>query len=446
MIGIVVSRADDASEHLGDHLLALREWTAQADDDRPPETGGGTYHRCEPFELRTFDELHLELDDVADAFDAPDLIVFASRHSGETGPLLTGHFTGNLGSAEFGGENRSLAEAAPAALSRTLSALDEHAPEGYDTGIECTHHGPSDVGAPSLFVELGSGPEEWADAEAAEAVARAILALEGVDDSWTDRTVVGLGGGHYAKRFERIVRETGWSVGHVAADWGIDAMGDPREHEDVVRQLFEKSRSERAVIDGDRPEVAAVVRNLGYEVVSETWLRAVDCVELDLATSLEAELATVDEGLRFGTTARDFTGSFEVVDLPDELLGAARGVDRERTRTVAESHLLAFETTEGASKVEGQGAVARGTGLDGLVSALADVLREKFERVERDGDAVVVREQAFDPELARDLGVPDGPKFGRLANGEAIEIDGNSVQPEDVLVTRTKTFPIVGRS
>jgi hypothetical protein len=53
-----------------------------------------------------------------------------------------------------------------------VSALEEHAPEGYETGIECTHHGPSAVGVPSLFVEVGSDEPQWKDETAARAVAR----------------------------------------------------------------------------------------------------------------------------------------------------------------------------------------------------------------------------------------------------------------------------------
>jgi D-aminoacyl-tRNA deacylase len=451
VIGIVVSRADEASEHLGEQLLALRTWTEHQDEDRPAGDGGGTVHRSAPFELRTFEDLHLELDGVASAFgglddvasasDDPDLVVFASRHSGETGPLLTAHFTGNLGPAEYGGEDGALAVSAPAALDRVLAAFDEHAPEGYGTGIECTHHGPSEVGAPSLFVELGSGPEQWADEAAAAAVARAILSLADLDDVGGDRTVVGVGGGHYAKRFERVLRETGWSVGHVAADWGLEAMGDPRESRAVVRRLFEASGAERALVDGDHPAFEAVAEELGYEVVTETWVRAVDGVALELAAALEDALSPVAAGLRFGEPAVGYAGEFGVVNLPDELLAAARGVDRESTRTAVESHLLAFETTEGASVATGRGAVVDVDDRAALVDDLVALLAEKYDRVERDGDVVVAHERGFDPEAARELGVPEGPKFGRLSGGEPVEVDGRTVEPEAVTVDRAHEFP-----
>jgi len=156
MLAVVVSRADEASEHIGEQLLDLAEWEELEDERRSDGNGGGRYYRTEGIELRTFDDLHLNLDGVAATFDDPDLLVFASRHAGDTGPLLTAHATGNFGPAEYGGRAGSLARAAPNALSVVRAELETHAPTGYDVGIECTHHGPSTVGCPSLFARSGA--------------------------------------------------------------------------------------------------------------------------------------------------------------------------------------------------------------------------------------------------------------------------------------------------
>ncbi|SDY29201.1 D-aminoacyl-tRNA deacylase [Halopenitus persicus] len=501
MIAIVVSRADRASEHIGDRLLEIGEWGAFVDDSRPDADGGGTVHRRPGAELRTFEDLHIYLDDpspafgtvtsVADGTDGsatshagdrdpdlladrePDLLVFVSRHAGDTGPLLTAHFTGNFGPAEYGGDDGAFARAAPAAQKRLVAGFAEHAPAEYDVGIECTHHGPSGTAVPSLFAELGSGDEQWDDPAGARAVARAVsdliddhVAAQSVDTNdpvdpanlvGTDgktRHVVGFGGGHYAPRFTRIVEETAWGVGHIGSDWQLAELGSPAENAAVVDRAFAASAAEYAVIEGDRPTLRETIDDLGYRVVGETWVREVGDRPLALVERLEADVAPVADGLRFGDVVPTASDAFAVRELPADLLSRAQGIDHDATRTAVERHTVAFETEESGTRAAGSAAFATdGSGstesdsdsgageYDALVRALADVLREGFRDVTVAADAVVASERAFDPGLAADHGVPEGPKFGRLAAGEPVDVDGRTVTPEDVTRERDVRFP-----
>ncbi|SFR39608.1 D-aminoacyl-tRNA deacylase [Halorubrum sodomense] len=480
MIAIVVSRADSASAHIGERLLEVEDWEAREDDSRPDADGGGTYYRTDGFELREFDDLHIRLSDPTAAFDCdPAFLAFVSRHSGETGKLLTAHATGNFGGAEHGGDPESLALAAPGAEKRVVEALARHAPDGYEVGIECTHHGPTDVSVPSLFVELGSDEPQWADSEAARAVARAVLDLRGTGADLADdaesrpRHVVGFGGGHYAPRFTRIVRETEWAVGHVGADWTLADLGAPDANRAVIDAAFARSRAERAVIDGDRPDLGAVVEDLGYRVVSETWVREVGDAPLPLVEGLEAAVGPVDEGLRFGAVVDEAAAAVEtaevddrdasddqdasddvgdavrVRDLPADLLARAQGLDAEGAREAVESVAVAFDTEQGGTRAAGRVAFATTSGAPGyadLVEGLAAVLETAYDAVEvaPEVSAVVARETAFDPSLAAERGVPEGPAFGRLADGESVDVDGETVEPEAVSRARTERFPIDG--
>jgi D-aminoacyl-tRNA deacylase len=444
VIGIVVSRADRASEHVGEHLLDLADWTEHRDRDRPDADGGGTYHRTDGIELRTFADLHIHLEHPDEAFADPDILVVVSRHSGETGPLLTAHFTGNFGPAEFGGTEGAFARACPNAHAAAVAALDRHAPEGYGVGTECTHHGPTGVGVPSMFVELGSGEAEWTDPAGARAVARAVLDLRGVSAD-REKQVAGFGGGHYAPRFERIVRETGWAVGHVAADWGLEAMGNPAANREVLDRAMEASAAGHALVEGDRPGLEGILADLGHRVVSETWLRETSDHPLPLVESVEAELGDVGDGLRFGTVVPDTTEGFSVTDLPADLLDAATGVDTEAARAVVEDVAVAFETTDGGTRPQGRIALPAAdpaAAYDALVDELVALLRESYDEVRRRESEVVARTEAFDPAAARTLGVPEGPAFGRLADGEAVEVDGRNIDPDAVRTERIERFDI----
>jgi D-aminoacyl-tRNA deacylase len=455
VIAIVVSRADSASERIGDHLLDLADWERREDDSRPDAEGGGTVYSREGFELREFDALHLEIEDAAEAFgdsdaldsDSPDLLVFASRHSGDTGPLLTAHFTGNFGPAEYGGVEGGLAEACPNAHARLLEAFEEYAPESYEVGMECTHHGPSEVGVPSLFAELGSGEAQWEDPEGARAVARGILDLKGVEPH-RERQLVGFGGGHYVPRFTRIERETDWAVGHIAADWVLDAMRSPEQNREVIRRAFEASRAERAVVEGDYPELKRVVAELGYDVVGETWVRETTGVPLSLVDALESALSPIAKGLRFGDLAAgddegeciDSPDEYECIDLPDELLGAVHGTDAEATREAVAAHTLAFETEQSGTRAAGRAAVRGSDDREALVKDLTDLLDEKYDSVAREDGEVVARKATFDPEKARTLGIEEGPAFGKLSAGQSVTVDGEEIDPETVQSERVRRF------
>ncbi|MFW6320741.1 MAG: D-aminoacyl-tRNA deacylase [Halohasta sp.] len=450
MIGIVVSRADRASTHIGETLLDREGWATHVDESRPDADGGGEFYRREGFELRCFESIHVELDAPEDAFSDPDsleFLVFVSKHAGETGELLTAHFTGNFGPAKYGGQSGAFARAAPGVQKAVVDALDRHAPDGYDVGIECTHHGPTAPEIPSLFVELGSDEAQWDDPAGARAVADAVLDLRGVDADYRPvdgppRHVVGFGGGHYTPRCTRIVRDSAWAVGHIGSDWQLAAMGEPDANRETIAAAFEASAAEVAVVDGDRPDLETVIQDLGYRVVSETWLRTVGTRPLPVVDAVETELSAVGEGLRFGRVECDGVGDWLVADLPEELIGAANGVDSDAVFEAVADHTVAFETVDGGTVPAGRAAVTSTADFDRLVDRLAALLDAKYETVERVDGEIVARQTGFDPSKAATLGVPEGPKFGKLAAGESVTVNGKTVEPHVVESRQVDRFPV----
>lgn len=445
MLGVVVSRADEASVAIGAELRDLV-------DPEPVDVGNADAGwRSDGIAVREFEKRHLDMVRPAEAFPDVAVLAFASKHAGDTGKLLTAHHTGNFGPADHGGDPNALARAAPNAHAAVVDALETHAPADYEVGVECTHHGPTDVGAPSLFVEVGSGPEQWADDRATRAVARAILELRGVPadrspegQSGERRQLIGFGGGHYAPRFERIIRETDWAVGHVAANWGLEALGDPTapEARQVIADAFTESAADRALVAGDHPDLRRVIDGLGHRIVGETWVRETDGVPLPVVDAVEERLGRVADGVRFGARAPEGPETIVVATLPAELVDTACGIDLERTRTLIAGCTVAFSTTDGGSRPTDEVALVEEGDRRDIVDDLADVLGERFDAVERVDGELVVRETAFDPDLAATLGVPEGPKFGRLADGEPVEVDGREVPPSAVRSERERRFTL----
>lgn len=450
MIGIVVSQADTASAHIGKQLREICDWDTRRDQTQPEAEGGGTVYYTDSFEMRMFDEWHLELENVAERFDDPDLIVFPSRHSGETGKLLTAHHTGNFGPAEYGGMPQSFAKAAPHATKQILHELESVAPEGYDVGMECTHHGPTTVGAPSLFVEVGSDTSQWEDPAAAKAVAKAILQLEGVSPQ-SERQVVGIGGGHYAPRFTRIVKETDWAVGHIAANWSLD---DLKGGTDTLSKIFDQSDTEYVVFDGEHPNLRSRLEDRGYTTLSETWIRETTDVPLSVVTEVESTLGSTDSGTRFGTQAAKVRpDDIEYLSLPTDLIDTIQGIDRERTLGLLDTHCVGYTTAENGNRARSDIAINTTEPRHGdtvvpaaLISDIEDVLVEKYDTVTVEQTRIQVESSEFDPQKAQTFGVPEGPAFGKLASGQSVEVDGRTIPPEEVSTKTTTTFELPANS
>jgi len=173
---------------------------------------------------------YLDIDDIfADNLDQKfraDAIVFASRHRSESGePTLTVHVSGNLTSeASFGGKPNRLALAdshlVKAALRGLKSAQERLGLDQYVVSLEATHHGPTELQIPSLFVEIGSSERQWGDLTAAEAVAEAIYTC--ATSPASGEPSVGFGGGHYSMKHTEANLGEEFAVGHILPKYFFD--------------------------------------------------------------------------------------------------------------------------------------------------------------------------------------------------------------------------------
>jgi D-aminoacyl-tRNA deacylase len=202
-----------------------------------------------------------------------DAVIFASRHRSESGePTLTTHWSGNPTSrAEFGGNPKTLSFTDPPRLRAALLALDqarETRKLDYAVSLEATHHGPTELGVPTLFVEIGSTEKEWHDIKAAGAVAEAIW--KAATEPTPGKNAVGFGGGHYCNKQSAAIRNDGYAFSHVLSKYFFEEYD-----EEIVRMAFNRTigMCRTAVIDwkgvkgADRAELLQTLSEIGVEVV-----------------------------------------------------------------------------------------------------------------------------------------------------------------------------------
>lgn len=201
-----------------------------------------------------------------------DAYIFVSRHKSESEfPCLTAHFTGNFSNDNsFGGKPRELAFTCPSLFKeyiRQLWLLRELAPE-YQIVIETTHHGPTSLTRPLMFVEIGSTEKEWRDTRAGEIVAKALMNAMKVMPIY-DKVGIGFGGTHYSEKFTRFLVESEIALGAVAPKHALQFID---EH--ILSLMAEKSsqKVEYAVLDWkglskEKARIVEYVERANLEIV-----------------------------------------------------------------------------------------------------------------------------------------------------------------------------------
>ena len=163
-----------------------------------------------------------------DSFFNPQAYVFLSRHYAESGiPSLTGHTTGNFGDAKLGGARGEMGRADPGLLKDYMMALAARKGEApaYQVTLEATHHGPTSLSKPVLFVELGSAEKQWGDGEAAKVVAEALVDALGHRRIW-DKVALAFGGTHYPAKVNPAVMEGEFAVSFIAPKHALEGLDE----------------------------------------------------------------------------------------------------------------------------------------------------------------------------------------------------------------------------
>ena len=166
----------------------------------------------------------------------PDILIFASRHTSKTArPALLVHTTGNWGSnTDFGGKPRDLSKTSALFHKAGFVSLKDQITLLIDPifslDIEVTHHGPTTLEIPLIFIELGSSKHEWIIDEAGELVANAIInsifKYLYLKEDKKQQVGLGFGGTHYAPNFNRLVTNNDVAMSFICPKYYIQELDE----------------------------------------------------------------------------------------------------------------------------------------------------------------------------------------------------------------------------
>jgi D-aminoacyl-tRNA deacylase len=236
---LVTSGHDLAGTTMSRYLIRNAEF---AIENKRGDTDGESYRslRHQNIELYIFFGNLLTLENIDNLYSRADVFIFLSKHRSHSSiPTLTCHFTGNFSADNsYGGNPRQIAISYPSlqkAYLKAITAAKHKIPE-YEVIIEATHHGPTSLNKPVLFIELGSSEKQWADENAAAVICDAILDILQNGFERCEKVGIGLGGTHYPKKFNNLLLESKFGLAAVASKHNLEAVDDA-----MLNQMIEKS-------------------------------------------------------------------------------------------------------------------------------------------------------------------------------------------------------------
>ncbi|MHA1265613.1 MAG: D-aminoacyl-tRNA deacylase [Candidatus Helarchaeota archaeon] len=268
---IIVSKQDLAGLTIQNQLLALGDFkrTNEKFEGNPIFKEKETGVPLLMTNRRLIDSDHLN------TFET-DLIIFASKHKSESErPSLLVHAPGNwTDDASYGGNPRELGRTSAKVIKWVLNNLtikQQKCKLEYDVTSEVTHHGPTNLKAPCVFIELGSNLTYWQDPEGAKIVAETILQL--ISNPFSDKPLkyaIGFGGPHYATNFNKVQLHSEFAISHIAAKYVLDVVT-----EDLVIQAIEKTREsvKYAVFDWkgmnktQKDKIVSIIDRIGLPIL-----------------------------------------------------------------------------------------------------------------------------------------------------------------------------------
>jgi D-aminoacyl-tRNA deacylase len=215
----------------------------------------------------------LSLDTLDAHVQRPKALIFLSKHeSAKNIPALTCHFTGNFSDNHFGGNPRELGLTYPSLQKNLIHRINSKkslVPD-YEISIEATHHGPTSLQSPIVFVEIGSTAIQWADTNAASILCDAILDVIATGFRSCDKVGIGLGGSHYPAKFNKLLLESEYGLATIAAKHNLNLV-DHYMLEQMSSKSIEKVTHivlDKKGLGKEKTRIVNLIERYGLDILS----------------------------------------------------------------------------------------------------------------------------------------------------------------------------------
>lgn len=170
--------------------------------------------------------------------------IYLSRHSSVRQiKSLTVHYTGNVSKEKaYGANPRELSKTYPPLAKTIILNIRKFAKElcvnnVYEIIYEATHHGPTNLDKPLIFVEIGSSSNEWKNRRAAITIAKAVLySLKDVEKYKSCLGAIGIGGGHYSRKHTEYCFKTEVCYSHIFSKHVLNMVDN-----EILKQALSKT-------------------------------------------------------------------------------------------------------------------------------------------------------------------------------------------------------------
>ena len=223
-------------------------------------------------QLIMINKIPLYADKIDEIYSDTGCFIFVSQHKSSSKiPTLTCHTTGNFNQNLYGGRPKEIAMCYPWIQKQYFLELHKqrHNVPRFDITLEATHHGPTSLGKPTMYVEIGSTEKEWRDINAAKIVCTALLEAVSKHPGKCKKVAMALGGTHYPSKFNKLLLESEYGLAAIAAKYNLQYLDDAMLQQMISRSIEKVSYLvyDSKGMGNEKKRVLLLVEERGLEII-----------------------------------------------------------------------------------------------------------------------------------------------------------------------------------